>query len=221
MRRMSFLLALLAVAIVASSASAAVLLEANFDDGTSTGFYATGAAVVAPGEGGSGYYLQGNRANYYPTIYANAAGMGSQPTDVPALLGETAFVVSVDAKAISLPTDSGYAWKIGSWAGTYWQYTHAATAPTEWTSYSLTIDTTWTDAEAAAAGWVNTSGSQSWTDSWSALDVMYMFANTGSTAAGTYQTGIDNFVITDVPEPATMSLLAAGGLLGLLKRRKK
>ena len=42
--------------------------------------------------------------------------------------------------------------------------------------------------------------------------------NTGETAFSTM--GVDNIVITEVPEPATMSLLGLGGL-ALIRRRRK
>jgi hypothetical protein len=105
-----------------------------------------------------------------------------------------------------------------------WQYSVASALDSNWHSYSVSFDPSWTDAEARAQGWrkdLRTGlGSVAWSETMREVFTTEIRI-TGS--ASDYRAGIDNFSLTAsaVPEPSS-GLLALGGLMmvgGLLKRR--
>jgi hypothetical protein len=85
-----------------------------------------------------------------------------------------------------------------------------------WKKVSYTVDTNWTDAEAAAAGWVHSGGDVSFANT--VRDVRW-FSVIGGYAAG--MVGIDTFSARAVPEPSTVAMLLLGGLcaFGIYRRR--
>ena len=85
--------------------------------------------------------------------------------------------------------------------------------PNSWQSYSVTFDSTWSDAEAAANGWVDeTGGAVSWallmTDVFHP-EIRLLLGDEASALAY-----IDNVALRSIPEPAGLALLVFG-LLGL------
>ena len=101
-----------------------------------------------------------------------------------------------------------------------WYLDVADLFPNSWQSYSATFNPAWSDAEAAANGWVDETGG---TVSWALLmtnvyhpEIRLLLGDETSALAH-----IDNVVLRSVPEPAALSLLAFGVLgLGFARRRK-
>lgn len=209
---MKAFLVMVLVGVVAGSASAA-FIEEHFDtDPTPRGWIADGPAWHSSGGNPGGYY-SGTRSSFYPWV-----GMATGGMDLPATYGTTVFGASIDAIWIS-GTSAGISWDVYS-GSTVWKYDFNVVPPTSWTNYSIeTIDTDWSDVDAAANGWTRTQGSGSFTSVWSSLDYILFAQVVGGGAGGTISVGVDNFYL--VPEPATMSLLFAGGALALLRRKKK
>ncbi len=94
-----------------------------------------------------------------------------------------------------------------------WLYPLTAVFPNSWQTYSVAFDPTWTDLEARNAGWLTDD------DIFPGADPSASFADTMANVFSTevrisgdinLLAGIDNFTV--IPEPATLLLLAVGGL---------
>lgn len=84
-----------------------------------------------------------------------------------------------------------------------------------WDSYSVTFDSSWTDAEAMAMGWLQESTSASFADTMADVYTTEIrLSGEGSLAAG-----IDNFQLASVPEPGSLLLLSLG-IIGLSLGRR-
>lgn len=103
---------------------------------------------------------------------------------------------------------------------------HAMTGPFDqygtWTTYSVTFDPSWSDAQAMANGWVQEAGpvvsfAQTMGNAYRTEVRLGLDINTTSALAH-----MDNFIQTPVPEPETWALML-GGLLAVsaLARRRQ
>lgn len=212
---MKVVLVMAMVAVVAGSASAAIVIDETFDtDPTARGWIADGPAWHSSGGNPGGYY-SGTRSGFYPWV-----GMATGGMNIPETYGATVFNASIDAIWIS-GTSAGISWDIYS-GSTVWKYDFNMVPPTSWTNYSIeNIDTEWSDVDAAANGWTRTGGSGSFSSIWDATDYILFTQVVGGGAGGTISVGVDNFILETVPEPTTMGLLLAGGIAAVLKRRRK
>lgn len=99
-----------------------------------------------------------------------------------------------------------------------WHLSVEDTFPQAWQSYLVVIDPTWTDAEAAANGWVDeTAGAISWQQLMS--DV---FQPEVRLVLGDDQSAIghlDNFMLRRIPAPSTLALFGLAGLATARRRR--
>ena len=86
-----------------------------------------------------------------------------------------------------------------------------------WNTRSLTFDTTWSNLEATAAGWRQIQGGpfSEMVDNVNHFEMKY--TRGGAQLPDGAVLGLDNFDI--FPEPASLSLLAVGGLIMLRRRR--
>ena len=85
----------------------------------------------------------------------------------------------------------------------------------------MTFDSTWSDVEAAANGWVDeTGGTVPWTLLMTNVfhpEIRLLLGDDASALAY-----IDNVALRSIPEPATLALLAFGLLgLGFARRRRQ
>jgi hypothetical protein len=102
-----------------------------------------------------------------------------------------------------------------------WHRDVANVFPNSWQSYSVMFDSTWSDVEAAANGWVDETGG---TVSWALLmtnvfhpEIRLLLSDDASALAY-----IDNVALRSIPEPASLALLALGLLgLGCARPRKQ
>ena len=103
-----------------------------------------------------------------------------------------------------------------------WKYTvgAGAVAAGVWNTASVTFDTAWTDAQAATAGWKPIQGGTFATTFNNVSHFEFKHARVipgGIQLPNGAVIGVDNLNIT--PEPASLSLLAVGGLIMLRRRR--
>jgi hypothetical protein len=102
-----------------------------------------------------------------------------------------------------------------------WHLDVANVFPNSWQSYSVTFDSTWSDVEAAANGWVDeTGGAVSWALLMTNVfhpEIRLLLGDQASALAY-----IDNVALRSIPEPAALAPLAVGLLgLGFARRRKQ
>jgi hypothetical protein len=109
-------------------------------------------------------------------------------------------------------------------SGTKWQYqwywgpSDPLTSADGWTNFTVTVDTTWSDATALANGWTQGGGSASWASTWA--DVSGFATDFELAGGGVTTAGIDNYGYSEAPEPSSVALLAVGALaLRSLRRR--
>ena len=137
--------------------------------------------------------------------------------------GEPMWMVSYDVfYDIGDFTDGWYRMRYHDSSFDGWHKDVADLFPNSWQSYSVMFDPSWTDAQAAANGWVDETGG---TVSWQQLmgdvyhpEVRLVLGDDNSAIAY-----VDNFVLKAVvPEPATVSLLlvALGCAMPVPRRRR-
>lgn len=98
-------------------------------------------------------------------------------------------------------------------------FTPAMTDST-WAHGEIEIDVNWTDTQAQGAGWIfnaSPSGSDWSTDLTNGLSFIRMMGQDSTNGGPAW--GFDNPTFSVIPEPATIGLLAIGGLMMMRRRR--
>jgi hypothetical protein len=205
-----------------ATAHAASAYTETWNDGTVAGWVqgTTSSSLSNPAD-----YLEVSRIN---TDFGTAAG-----TSLAAATGDfsgSAWTVSVDLARMLTPDErlleaifgakTQDAWlrlRYNDSSFNGWRYQLSDKLDTDWTTYTVTFDAGWTDAEAMAHGWVTDlpdgAGSVSWAET---LQNVYQ-TSLRFELSNTQRIGVDNFVLAPVPEPGTWAL-ALTGLVGLAWR---
>jgi hypothetical protein len=127
--------------------------------------------------------------------------------------------VSVDIKFLSGSFD-------GAWVrfryhdATYngWFHPLTSTYQTDWKTFYVALDPSWTDAQAYAAGWLSDGSS---TVSFQQTMADIYTAEVRISGVGDVEAGIDNFTLHVIPAPGAILLGSIGvGLVGWLRRRR-
>ena len=209
----AFFMTLVVVFAVGSASATLVMFEDFETDPTPRGWIADSPVWSATGGNPDGNY-SGSRTNFAPWV-----GMALGGLDVTTTFGNE-LAASIDVKWAG--PSAGICWEVfGNSVGNQWKYDFGMVPPTVWTNYSQAIDTTWTDAEANAAGWFQSGGSGSFSSVWASVDYLLFTQAAAVGPAGTWTASVDNFKLDVIPEPATLSLVAIGGVFGLIRRKGK
>ena len=202
--------------------SATVVMD-NFDAGIGTWVQNTTDTTVGHSA------TQGNPDGYLTTTNTNSAGgigaIGAQNTgaDYSGLFADGLWTISVDLSFINGDfTDSWlrYRPQNASFNGWHISLENSDFFNSLWQSYSVTFDTTWSDAEASANGWVQETGSLDFSTLWDDAfnSEVRILGGTGMVA------GIDNYnaSVSVVPVPAAVWLFGTAliGFVGISRRRK-
>ncbi|MGB0713242.1 MAG: hypothetical protein ACPGUC_06750 [Gammaproteobacteria bacterium] len=197
------LLLILALGLLPPSALAGVVYFENFESGLN-GWVSNNASLQASGGVSDSAYLQGSRFEFAPVFGAHGS-LSTGPAadyllgDLTALYGDQ-IQISYHARAF-VGGDRNVGHIIYHSDGTSWFNDAIAdiTAFTQnWSLAEFTINTTWSDSEAAGAGWTRLSGGSSFADTLRNVNVNYGFYAWQTEGTDTYVGGIDDFTIQGV-----------------------
>jgi hypothetical protein len=207
-------------------------------------------ATAAPLSGYiEGWEVSGDLAGWEPnTNAANVAvvDVGGNPGGYLSSVGDPSLAFDIGAgTSISQVTGnySGTPWRVefdlllnsGTFDNAWYRIRDAANGwlfplgaelgSQQWQSFSITFDPSWTDGEAAAAGWLSFPNpdfpSALPSNSWAQTLSDVTFVEIRVSAEGPAEVGIDNYRLTAVPIPASAYLFASGlfGLVGMVRRK--
>ena len=209
MKRATIVAGVVAVSLVLTGSAMAAYVEtfdsdnAGWNYGYNNNFSTVLPATWVSSGGNPGGYISGSIANLYAVwVYPTPAPFGDM----------TGLTITIDTK-ITGETSSGNAqFYVGRGGAYFIDGLWSISADTAWTTHQSVLDSAnfskWTGVD---------SGAYTLAEVLSAPDDIGIFFG-GGLASGTGTLGVDNF--GTVPEPATMALLALGGV-GLLARRRR
>lgn len=214
-----------ATCLWASAIQAASVLVDDFDaglDGWTANTTETNVRHLAFGGNPGGFLLTDNIG---PSQAFGTIGATNADADHSGVLADGVYTVSVDLAFGAGDFDEArLRWRAidSSFNGWYYVIEDSLFA-SEWTSYSVSFDTTWDDATALSNGWVQETSSVPFATLW---DDIYT-SEVRLTGTGEMVAGIDNYSIgagiPAIPLPATAGLLALAlsgfGLARLTRRR--
>lgn len=177
------------------------------------------AATLSSAVNNPGSYLEVSRAG---GVQATGA-----VTELPGVTGDfsgSLWTVSVDLRRVlspeeqlleaifgAQPQDAWLRFRYSNPTFNGWRYQLSDKLDTSWTTYSVSFNADWSDAEALANGWQTDRpdglGSVSWAQT---MQDVYQ-TSVRFELDNTQRIGVDNFVLTPVPEPSSWAL----GLTGL------
>ena len=204
---------------------AATIVSDNFDAGLNgwTG-NTTQTNVSNPLTGGNpnGYLITDNLGN---NTSFGAVGSVNTGADYSGVFIDGIWNISVDLNfANGSFNDAWLRYRYQDSTANGWHISLTDTFSPSWNNYSVSFDTTWSDAEAMLNGWVKEAdGTLTSTPSFAALwDNVYSsevrFLGNSSMSAG-----IDNYQASVVPVPAAAWLFSSGllGFIGIARRKRK
>ncbi len=209
-------LTVMCVLLLCNAAQAAVYSENwNIDPGPDLGGWTDTAGGGAPGSmtwsatGGmdNSGHLTATRATNYPPYFntANDPVKSATGGNVNTTFGQWVNI-SLDIKIEDgdPPDEIGYGWWIYDMAGGVWHINleSPGAAPADWTNYSVTFDTTWSDTEANTHGFYNFSSPSSWSTLMTQVQEWYIGARAlNFSSGGPYTTHVDNFKMETTTDP--------------------
>ncbi len=211
------------IALVARSAVAATAYSEDWTAGDTNGWIQSTASSVLVRDAGFGNPAGSLavRRDLTPPIFDIGA-----TTNLPQVSGD---YTGAPSWTFSFDVFYGAGNYVDTWLrfryqdGTFngWHLDVENVFPNSWQSYSVTFDSTWSDAEAAANGWVDeTGGAVSWALLMTNVfhpEIRLLLGDEASALAY-----IDNVALRSIPEPAGLALLAFGLLgLGIARRPKQ
>lgn len=221
------LLHVFAVCLMVGASAYAYVYEHDFDTGTdgweALSDSASSQWMSTGGLADSGY-LRGTRSTYTALMQPHHPGASDALTgNVTARFGSmirfTYFGRVFSGGNVSFRHSVIGA---GPTYGAYWTYTFASDSSAfvnQWGPVSFEVDTTWTDAEAMANGWVNYHDSTSFADSWKTVQFQQFFSGNGY-AGSTNITGFDQVRVESLAAiPAPLGVLAGGAALLMIRHR--
>jgi hypothetical protein len=208
-------LASASVFCVAAAQSAAVGYSEDWNGGDFAGWFAntTSSTVVNPGAGGDpdGYLLSRRNGGF-------SAGATTDVADAAGNFAPGEWRANVDLLGVvGATSDVWLRFRFQDSTFNGWRYRLDDVLSDTWTTYTVVFNTTWTDAEAALAGWATDLpdgfASVSWAQTMSNVYRSEVRADGSSTLA----LGIDNFQLIgpsgNVPLPMPLALFGVGAIL--------
>jgi hypothetical protein len=211
---------LVAAGLLSSPAWAASAYSETFDgQGNLAGWFPNTihSTVVNPGGGGNpGGYLLTRRSGDFPIGAATdlAAATGS--------FGSTPWTAKVDLKGVDGKTSDvwlRFRFQDSSFNG--WRYRLTGFLGSDWQTFSVGFDPTWRDLQAKAMGWETDLPDGFASVSWAQTMGDVYTTEIRVEGSRSLLVGIDNVMLTPVPEPGTYALMALGlAALGWQVRRR-
>ena len=216
---------LLSFFFFSTTAQAATVVLDTFDSGIGTWIQNTTQTSVShsPTGGNPGGYLKTDNIASSQTF--DTIGAQNTSSDYSGVFADGVWTVSVDLKFENGDfTDSWLRFRYQDSTANGW---HISLEDTDffnsvWQSYSVSFDTTWSDAVAIANGWVKEADGTTPTPTFSGLwDDVYNSEIRIMGSGGTMVAGIDNYKVSTIPVPASLWLLGSGllGLMGIARRK--
>lgn len=218
----------LAAAMMASTpavmqpASAAVVYTEGWDAGSLDGWRVntdlTSIEVVTTG-GHPGGYLKSYGANMHDTYDIGA-------TFHESVVGGNYVTRNINQAGVDLfffPGSFDAAWLRFSDGGNGWLYPMTTVFPVgTWHCYDVVFDPSWSDTQARSAGWLtfhDLDPSATPSGPFSTVMQSVYFVEVRLSGNGNVATGLDNYRLLSIPEPAPLGFLTLGSVVFLWRRR--
>jgi len=176
-----------------------------------------------------------------PDGYLATRGTGAGSFDVGALTDLSAVTGDFSGSLWTVSVDLAFFSEAFTGAGSFdnawlrfryqdstqngWDYSLTNAFSADWTTFTVTFDPTWTDAEAMLNGWLpdnmSIDGGANPSQSWATTMSNVYTTEVRLSGEGDLLAGIDNFKLNAVPVPAAAWLFGSGllGMFGMARRK--